>query len=98
MIPISTPLCAAPLPEPFTIGPTWQRNDNGTWLLPEQTLGLAIIMWIHNNLLLDGEPVRLTGEQMRFIMWMYAIVPNGQPGSGRFLYREIVLQRMKGWG
>ena len=93
MIPVSTPLCTAPLPEPFTLGPTWEKNPDGSWLLPERTLGLAIILWVHANLILDGEPVRLTGEQMRFIMWMYALDEHG-----RFIYLEIVLQRMKGWG
>lgn len=77
------------------IGPTWQVVDD-RWLVPEYTLGFGVIEWISENLLSpdgSGEPFSLTFEQMRFIMWLYAIDRNG-----KFLYANSVLQRCKGWG
>jgi hypothetical protein len=86
-------MLAAPPIEPFHLGPTWEREADGSWRLPEHTLGWDIIGWACDNLQLDGEPLRLTLEQARFILWVYAIDEHG-----RFIYREMVLQRMKGWG
>ena len=74
------------------IGPTWQIVDD-RWLVPEYTLGFGVIEWISENLLSpdgSGEPFSLTFEQMRFIMWLYAIDRNG-----KFLYANSVLQRCK---
>lgn len=34
-----------------------------------------------------------TPEQFRFVLWFYAVDENG-----RFLYRDLTLQRLKGWG
>jgi hypothetical protein len=93
--------------EPVAIGPTWQRNPDwdgedplGEFILPEWTLGWQILKWIKENLLADevdehGKPMPFipTFEQMRFILWWYAI-----DARGRFVYREGVLQRLKGWG
>lgn len=87
-----THLPEAPL-TPYHLGPTWARDEDGAWRLPRWTLGWEQIGWISENLLLDGEPVRLTDEQCRFILWMYAV-----DHRGRFVFRDIVLQRMKGWG
>lgn len=92
---------------PATLGPTWDRNPHWTgprdpegYILPEITLGWQAIRWIEDNLLADETdendqplPFQLTNEQIRFILWFYAI-----DEFGRFLYREIVLQRLKGWG
>jgi hypothetical protein len=41
----------------------------------------------------NGRPWRYTGEQFRFVLWWYAV-----DESGTFLYRDGVLQRLKGWG
>lgn len=82
--------------EPVKIGPTWQRNPDhpSGWLLPELTLGWHIVMWQAENLQLpDGRPWRYTPEQLRFILWWYAV-----DSSGDFVYRDGVLQRLKGWG
>jgi hypothetical protein len=92
---------------PKHLGPTWQENP--TWdgvnvgekyILPEFTLGWQILAWISENLLGDdmdenGErlPFVPTGEQTRFILWWYAI-----DETGRFAFRQGVLQRLKGWG
>jgi hypothetical protein len=97
--------------EPVCIGPTWQRHDtwtpaNPVYLLPEhlgiKTLGWSVLTWI-TRWLIDPElsdvdlgilvPWRPTDEQIRFILWYYAL-----DERGRFMYRKVVLQRLKGWG
>lgn len=92
---------------PFFMGPTWDRNpfydgprDPQGYILPELTLGWQALRWISENLLADETdehgnklPLDLTDEQKRFILWFYAI-----DEDGRFLNREFVLQRLKGWG
>ena len=85
---------AARLFPPSLIGPTWQRNDDGSWLLPEITIGWDILGWVSVKLTdPDGEPFTLTAEQARFLLWYYAI-----DKRGKFIYRQAVLQRLKGWG
>lgn len=79
-------------------GPTWKKTPEGEWLLPEYSLGLGVIEWCETNLCQPdgpdtGDPWRFTDEQLRLIMWIYAVDENG-----RFLFNEIVIQRMKGWG
>lgn len=95
------------VPEACHSGPTWERNPDWDgedplteFVLPEFTLGWQAIKWAEDNLLSDETdedgnalPFSFTNEQMRFILWMYAIDING-----RFIYRELVLQRLKGWG
>lgn len=79
---------------PDLIGPTWAKDEEGEWLLPERTLGWQIAVWCGNYLLAkDGGPWVFTLEQLRFLLWWYAVDENG-----RFTYRTGVLQRMKGWG
>lgn len=92
---------------PFSMGPTWDRNpfwagprDPQGYILPELTLGWQVLKWVENNLLAEETddndnplPFDLTDEQKRFLLWFYAI-----DETGRFLYREIVLQRLKGHG
>jgi hypothetical protein len=69
-----------------------------TFPASQATLGWGIADWIEGYLLqpdgdLAGEPFRLTDEQLRFILWFYAVDEHG-----RFLYRRGVLRRAKGWG
>lgn len=92
---------------PFTLGPTWDKNpfwtgprDPQGYILPHLTLGWQALRWAKENLLADETdendkplPIDLTDEQKRFVLWFYAI-----DEEGRFLYREYVLQRLKGWG
>ncbi|MFY1688169.1 terminase [Plantactinospora sp. WMMB782] len=84
---------------PIYLGPTWLGEDGepttaGPWRLPEHTLGWEIVKWVADYLLgEDGKPFRLTLEQLRFLLWWYAV-----DESGRFIYRTGVLQRLKGWG
>jgi hypothetical protein len=78
---------------PTFIGPTWQKNEAGGWLLPEKTLGWEVLGWVAEWLTFtDGRPWTATNEQARFILWFYAI-----DHRGKFSYRKAVLQRMKGW-
>jgi hypothetical protein len=79
--------------EPVRIGPTWQI-ENGRWVLPEHTLGWGVLAW-HGRWLQQsrGIPWRHTLEQARFILWWYAVQPDG-----RFVYRDGVFQRLKGHG
>lgn len=92
---------------PFSMGPTWDRNplwdgprSPDGYILPKYTLGYQAIKWVQENLLADEVdehdeplPFKLTSEQARFILWFYAVDEHG-----RFLYREVVLQRLKGHG
>lgn len=77
------------------LGPTWLTDDDGDWILPERTLGWEVAGWCAEFLLNpNGEgPWTFTLEQLRFILWWYAVDANG-----RFIYRTGVLQRLKGWG
>lgn len=80
--------------EHIFIGPTWRKNEDGSWYLPNHTLGWQIAAWCATFLNSeDGGPWRFTLEQLRFILWWYAV-----DKRGRFVYRKGVLQRMKGWG
>ena len=80
--------------EPVIIGPTWQRDDNGKWLLPKRTLGWQAIAWTSEWMQHeDGTAWRYTPEQARFILHWYAV-----DDEDVFLYRDGVLQRLKGWG
>ena len=92
---------------PSTMGPTWDRDPNWDgprdpegYILPHFTLGWQAIRWGEKNLLADETdeddqplPFQLTSEQVRFVLWFYAIDENG-----RFAYRNTILQRLKGAG
>jgi hypothetical protein len=84
---------------PTFIGPTWERGMFGEWKLPEHTLGWQIAGWCSENLnsvaedAQEGDRWNFTDEQLRFVLWWYAI-----DEFGRFIYRKGCLQRMKGWG
>lgn len=83
---------------PWKVGPTWETDEEGKFILPKHTLGWSVINWMFKNLLTPGgphagEPFMPTLEQARFIVWWYAVDENG-----RFAYRQGVLRRMKGWG
>lgn len=86
--------------EPTYLGPTWKCDPtDGKWLLPQWTLGWQVAGWTAKYLnsvaedAEEGEPFRFTKEQLRFILWWYAVDEHG-----RFVYRKGVLQRLKGWG
>lgn len=82
--------------EPVCIGPTWHRDKRhpSGFAHPKLTLGWAALYWAFEWLELPGGGNWLcTPEQERFVLWWYAI-----DKRGRFLYREGLLQRLKGWG
>lgn len=83
--------------EPVKIGPTWQYADGG-WLLPEFTLGWGFLswtgVWLRGK---GGKPWTWTPEQTRFLLWYYAVEPDGVGGMD-FLFHSGRLQRLKGWG
>lgn len=80
---------------PADVGPIWLKDTFGNWLLPEYTLGWDIIAWAETNLsaLRGGGKLELTPEQMRVILWHYAIDENGE-----FTYEFSVYQAFKGAG
>jgi hypothetical protein len=83
---------------PVLIGPTWQRDTAGEWILPDRTLGWQVLQWCKLNLRLPdgpdaGAPWDYTDEQARFILWWFAVDANG-----RWIYRSGMLRRVKGWG
>ena len=79
---------------PDIIGPTWQVDDDGNWILPERTLGWEALGWIAENLTMpDGSPWMATAEQARIILHYYAVDELGKP-----LTRKGYVQRMKGHG
>lgn len=80
--------------EAIKVGPTWRQGEDGDWVLPARTLGWGIAAWCATNLTNeDGDPWMFTGEQLRFLLWLYEV-----DERGRFAYSAAVLQRLKGWG
>lgn len=81
--------------EPFTLGPTWKRGLDGRFILPEYTLGWHCLAWTKTYLQhYVGRPWQYTPEQARLTLWWYAM----DPVTNRFLYRDGVIQRLKGHG
>ena len=81
--------------EPLVIGPTWTRGEDGKFVCPEFTLGWHVLVWTAAYLQhAGGRPWRYTNEQVRLVLWWFAM----DPETGEFLYRDAVLQRLKGWG
>ncbi len=84
------------LPQPpHMVGPTWAKNLDGSWHLPDKTLGWGILNWLAAYVRSpDGEGNFIpTLEQARFILWLYAV-----KDDGTYLYRDIVFRRCKGAG
>src|SRR5699024_5618216 len=77
--------------EPVKIGPTWQTDDEGNWLLPKYTLGWEIAGWCARWLRPEGRPWEITLEQLRFLLSVYAI-----DEDGHFDYSKAVRKRLKG--
>lgn len=79
---------------PIAIGPTWQKDALGQWIIPEFSLGWEIAAWCADYLRAPGGgPWMFTDEQFRFLLWWYAV-----DADGEWIYRTGVLQRCKGWG
>ena len=82
---------------PVHYGPTWERGEDGRFVLPEHTLGWEIARWCSDYLEplgADQDVFEFTLEQLRIVLWWYAV-----DDEGKFIYRRRgVLQRIKGWG
>ena len=79
---------------PDNIGPSWEVDADGNWILPERTLGWEALGWIAENLTMpDGSPWLAVAEQARLILHYYALNKRGQ-----FVTRKGYIQRLKGWG
>jgi hypothetical protein len=70
-------------------GPTWKKNPGGSWLLPEYSIGMGAIEWAEANLRQPdgpdaGDPWVFTDEQLRMVMWIYAV----DGGGVRFLLQR----------
>lgn len=81
---------------PQDIGPVWQKDTFGQWLLPEYTLGYDVIAWAEEWLsspMGDGTRLIITPEQMRIILWHYAVDENGN-----WSYWQTLWQSAKGSG
>lgn len=77
--------------DPIRIGPDGFPSE-------DRTLGWQVLDWQYDYLLQPdgpdaGGPWVYTTEQLKFILWWYAIDDFGQ-----FVFRRGVLRRMKGWG
>lgn len=83
--------------QPQTMGPSWEiegRGSRARWVLPEHSIGWDLLGFCGTWLQLRrGEPWRFTLEQARLLLWWYAV-----DEDGRWIYRDGVLQRLKGWG
>jgi len=80
---------------PHIEGPTWRRYTDGTWYLPEKSLAWGLVDWMVDYLRSpDGDGAFWpTQEQMRWLLWFYAVDDNG-----KYLYRQATLRRLKGAG
>lgn len=79
-------------------GPTWMKTEEGEWHLPKLTLGWDVVAWSSTTLLQPdgpnaGQQWVWTNEQLRFLLWWYAV-----DEFGRFSYRRGVMRRLKGAG
>jgi hypothetical protein len=86
--------------DPILVGPSWAKNPDGSWYMPDEkmTLGWAVVEWAEEMLLQPdgpdaGETWKWTLEQLRLLLWWYAV-----DEQGRFIYRRGTLRRVKGWG
>ncbi len=81
--------------EPIYLGPVFRRGPDGKYVMPRYTLGMAAIRWAKKWLRgADGNPGwQFTPEQARLVLWWYAV---GE--DGKFVYREGVIQLIKGAG
>ena len=80
---------------PHTLGPSWQRDADGRFIRPAHTLGPQIARWVKEYIKSpDGTGAFVfSPEQLRLLYWIYAV-----DDSGRWVYRELTIQRLKGWG
>lgn len=80
---------------PSHLGPTWETDSKGRFILPERSIGWPSLVWAGQRLQLRrGVPWKFTAEQARLWLWWYAV-----DEAGSFIFdREGVIQRLKGHG
>ena len=104
----TSPILPSP---PHKIGPTWQVHEDGTFHLPELSLGWGVLDWWSEYINTPaGENDYAT---MKFLFEcgrpLNAFVPTKEQArftlwwyaidkEGNWLYREGILRRIKGWG
>lgn len=104
----TSPILPSP---PHKIGPTWQVHEDGTFHLPELSLGWGVLDWWSEYVNTPaGENDYAT---MKFLFEcgrpLNAFVPTKEQArftlwwyaidkEGNWLYREGILRRIKGWG
>lgn len=78
-----------------TLGPTWARGADGKFIAPKYSLGPAIVAWVTRYVKSPSGigPWKFSAEQLRLLYWIYAV-----DEQGRWVYRELNVQRLKGWG
>lgn len=84
-------------------GPVWRTDEDGDFLLPEieMTFGLQAVAWCADYLRApDGGPWSFTWEQLRLVLWWFTVKPMNLDHSedSPWLYRDLVIQKVKGWG
>lgn len=81
--------------QPVHLGPSWETDSKGRFILPERSIGWDSLVWAGQRLQLRrGEPWKFTAEQARMWLWWYAV-----DAFGRFVFdREGIIQRLKGHG
>jgi hypothetical protein len=99
--------------KPVTSGPTWETDAAVARALldvepevlggfavppPNRTIGWQVLGWTATYLRQPdgpdaGQPWRYTNEQTRLILWWFAVNE-----TGRWIYRNGMLRRVKGWG
>ncbi|OBJ41333.1 hypothetical protein A5630_23115 [Mycolicibacterium mucogenicum] len=101
-----------PLPNPPHIyGPTWQKNPDGSWHLPEHTLGWGVLNWLaqYVNSPSGGNDPETMEFLLRAGLRTNAFVPTKEQArfilwwyaikeDGTWVYSSGVLRRLKGWG
>lgn len=86
--------------DPVIFGKVWEKDEFGRFSLPEHTMGWQMLAFMRKHFTAgivgtDGKklPFEPSPEQERLFLWWYAVDENGT-----WLYQQLVLQRLKGWG
>lgn len=82
-----------------SVGLSWMKKADGAWLLPEdlgydETIGWAVVAFAEKWLQQDGQPLKLTNEQVRMLLWINAL----RRDTLRWVFPVSTLVRIKGAG
>ena len=100
----------APMP-PHIVGPTWARNEDGSWHLPERSLGWGVLNWWAQYVKTPagGNTPEIQEMLFRLGLPLDAFVPTDEQTrfvlwwyaldeNGSYTFREGVFRRLKGHG